>query len=79
MGHVGLTPQSVHQMSGYKIQGKTEEKARLLIEDALLLEKMGIFSLVLEGVPTEVAQIITKKIYLFLMIISLKEIKLILS
>ena len=46
MGHIGLLPQSINAMSGYKIQGKTTEKAKVLIEDALLLEKMGIFSLV---------------------------------
>jgi len=62
MGHLGLLPQSINLMSGYKIQGKTADRAIALIEDALLLEKMGAFSLVLEGVPSEVAKIITKKI-----------------
>ena len=62
MGHIGLLPQSVNVMSGYKIQGKTTEKANNLIKDALLIEKMGAFSIVLEGVPAEVAEIITKKI-----------------
>ena len=62
MGHLGLLPQSINAMSGYKIQGKTQEKATALIQDALLLEKMGIFSLVLEGVPAEVADIITQRI-----------------
>ena len=62
MGHIGLLPQSVNAMSGYKIQGKTTARAKELIDDALLLEKMGIFSLVLEGIPAEVAKIITQKI-----------------
>ena len=62
MGHLGLLPQSINLMSGYKIQGKTKEAALSLIEDAVLLEKIGVFSLVLEGVPEEVASIITKKI-----------------
>ena len=62
MGHIGLLPQSINAMSGYKIQGKTTEKANALINDALLLEQMGIFSLVLEGVPAEVAEIITSKV-----------------
>ena len=62
MGHLGLLPQSINLMSGYKVQGKTKEAALSLIEDAILLEKIGVFSLVLEGVPEEVASIITKKI-----------------
>jgi len=62
MGHIGLLPQSINAMSGYKVQGKTIQKARELIDDALLLEKMGVFSLVLEGIPGELADIITKKI-----------------
>ena len=62
MGHLGLLPQSINLMSGYKIQGKTVDRAIALIEDALLLEKMGAFSLVLEGIPSEVAKIISKKV-----------------
>ena len=62
MGHLGLLPQSINLMSGYKIQGKTKDRALALIDDAVLLEKAGVFSLVLEGVPAEVAKIITKKI-----------------
>ena len=62
MGHIGLLPQSVNAMSGYKIQGKTTARAKELIDDAVLLEKMGVFSLVLEGIPVEVAKIITQKI-----------------
>ena len=62
MGHIGLLPQSINTMSGYKIQGKTKEKALSLIDDALLLEKMGVFALVLEGIPSELAEIITNKV-----------------
>ena len=62
MGHLGLLPQSINLMSGYKIQGKTKDRALTLIEDAALLQKAGVFSLVLEGVPSEVASIITKKV-----------------
>jgi len=62
MGHLGLLPQSINAMSGYKIQGKTKDEAMVLIDDALLLEKMGVFSLVLEGVPAEVAEIITQRV-----------------
>ena len=62
MGHLGLLPQSINLMSGYKVQGKTKERALELIEDAVLLQKAGAFSLVLEGVPAEVAKIITKKL-----------------
>ena len=59
MGHLGLTPQSVHAMGGYRVQGKTEEGARRLLEDAQALEKSGIFSLVLEGIPSNLSARIT--------------------
>lgn len=59
MGHIGLTPQAVHKMGGYRVQGKDEETAKKLKEDALLLAKAGIFALVLEGVPWRVAKEIT--------------------
>lgn len=62
MGHLGLTPQSVHAMGGYRVQGKAIFAARTLIEDAHLLAEAGVFSLVLEGVPDIVAQLITKEI-----------------
>ena len=62
MGHIGLTPQSIHAMGGYRIQGKREEQARTLLEDALQLEQAGIYSLVLEGVPLEVAREITDRL-----------------
>ena len=59
VAHLGLTPQSVHKMSGYKVQGKSVAAFHELIEDALALEAAGAFALVLEGVPREVAQRIT--------------------
>lgn len=62
MGHLGLTPQSVHAMGGYRVQGKAVAAARSLIEDAHLLTEAGVFSIVLEGVPDIVAQLITKEI-----------------
>jgi 3-methyl-2-oxobutanoate hydroxymethyltransferase len=62
MGHLGLTPQSVHMMGGYRVQGKNIEAARALIEDAKALAKAGVFALVLEGVPTALARIITEEI-----------------
>lgn len=62
MGHIGLTPQSVHAMGGYKVQGKVAEKARELIRDAGVLEDLGVFAIVLEGVPTLLADIVTKEV-----------------
>lgn len=59
MGHLGLTPQSVHQMGGYRVQARTEEAAGRLREDALALEKAGVFALVLEGIPAPVAAEVT--------------------
>lgn len=59
MGHIGLTPQSVHKMGGYRVQGKTDAQAQQLLEDALALQAAGIYALVLEGVPAEVAAKIT--------------------
>jgi len=60
MGHIGLTPQSIHIFGGYRVQGKEIESAKALIEDAIALEEAGVFSIVLESVPTEVSKIITK-------------------
>ena len=60
MGHIGLTPQSIHSMGGYKIQGRKAAQARRLVEDALALQDAGIYSLVLEGIPQEVAQQISE-------------------
>lgn len=60
MGHIGLTPQSVHQLGGYRVQGKTEEDAARLLQDAIELEKAGAFAIVLELVTEQVAAHITK-------------------
>jgi len=62
MGHIGLTPQSVHQLGGYRIQGKTERSARQLVEDALAIEDAGAFALVLELIPAELARDITSRL-----------------
>ncbi|HKV41422.1 MAG TPA: 3-methyl-2-oxobutanoate hydroxymethyltransferase [Blastocatellia bacterium] len=62
MAHIGLTPQSVLRMGGYRVQGKTMDAARLLIEDALALERAGAFAIVLEGIPSEIARIITDRL-----------------
>jgi 3-methyl-2-oxobutanoate hydroxymethyltransferase len=62
MGHIGLTPQSVLRMGGYRVQGKSLEAARELIDDAIALERAGAFAIVLEGVPAEISQIITDRI-----------------
>jgi len=62
MGHLGLTPQSVHQLGGFRAQGKTASAAKRLVEDAMLLEESGCFSLVLESVPARLAELISKKI-----------------
>lgn len=62
MGHIGLTPQSVHAMGGYRVQGKATAAARDLIRDAHALADAGVFAMVLEGVPTLVAEIITKEV-----------------
>ncbi|MEO6393362.1 MAG: 3-methyl-2-oxobutanoate hydroxymethyltransferase [Pyrinomonadaceae bacterium] len=62
MGHIGLTPQSVNALGGYRVQGKTAETARALIEDATALEAAGAFAIVLEVVPREIARLITAAI-----------------
>ncbi len=62
MGHIGLTPQSVHQLGGFKVQGKTPESALRLVKDACALDEAGAFAIVLEAVPTPLARIITKKV-----------------
>ena len=62
MGHIGLTPQWIHSFGGYRIQGRTSKDALALLEDAILLEKAGIFSLVLEGVPMQLAKLITENL-----------------
>jgi len=62
MGHLGLTPQSVNAMGGYRVQGKQVETARALIADAKALDAAGVFSIVLEGVPDLLAELITKEV-----------------
>lgn len=62
MGHLGLTPQSIHAMGGYRVQGKQVAAARELLEDAQALAAAGIFALVLEGVPDVLAQMVTESI-----------------
>lgn len=62
MGHIGLTPQSVNAFGGFKVQGRNELAAKKLIEDALAVEDAGAFAVVLEGVPSKLASLITKKL-----------------
>ncbi len=62
VAHIGLTPQSVYKMGGYRVQGRTAEQAKLLIEDAKMLEDAGAFAIVLELVPREVAAMITAEL-----------------
>ena len=62
MGHLGLTPQSATALGGYKAQGRTAERARRMLDDALALQEAGCYSLVLEAVPTSVAERITKSL-----------------
>ncbi|MEW6570082.1 MAG: 3-methyl-2-oxobutanoate hydroxymethyltransferase [Nitrospirota bacterium] len=60
MAHIGLTPQSIHRMGGYKVQGKTEESAKRLLEEAHIAEDAGAFSLLLEAIPLGLAKTITE-------------------
>jgi len=60
MGHLGLTPQTATKLGGYKVQGNTAEKAKRLLADALALEEAGCFSIVLEAIPTPVAEIVSR-------------------
>jgi 3-methyl-2-oxobutanoate hydroxymethyltransferase len=62
MGHIGLTPQSIHQFGGFKMQGKTPEAAANLLEDAKALEQAGVFAIVLETIPADLARLITDKV-----------------
>ncbi|GAB4347989.1 MAG: 3-methyl-2-oxobutanoate hydroxymethyltransferase [Candidatus Abyssubacteria bacterium] len=62
MGHLGLTPQSIHKLGGFKVQGRDEAAAQKLVDDAVALEKAGVFSIVLEAVPAEVAKRITERV-----------------
>jgi 3-methyl-2-oxobutanoate hydroxymethyltransferase len=60
MGHVGLTPQSVHAMGGFKVQGKSEEAAERVIEGARALDEAGVYAIVLEAIPPDIAEAITR-------------------
>jgi 3-methyl-2-oxobutanoate hydroxymethyltransferase len=62
MGHIGLTPQSVNAMGGYKVQGKTLKAIEQLMRDAVALDEAGVCSMVLEGIPREVAAMITAEV-----------------
>ena len=62
MGHIGLTPQSIHQLGGYKVRGRTQETAIKLLEDAKALDEAGAFAVVLETVPSQLATLVTQKI-----------------
>lgn len=62
MGHVGLTPQSLHRFGGYKVQGKDRDQREKIIQDALAVEEGGAFSIVLEGIPMDLAQEITRRL-----------------
>ena len=62
MGHIGLMPQSVNQTSGHRVQGRDEEGAQSVIEDAIALEEAGVYSLLLETIPAELAQAVTERV-----------------
>lgn len=62
MGHIGLTPQSINAFGGFKVQGKSEEAAKRLINDAAALEQAGVFAIVLECVPDKLAKLITESV-----------------
>src|SRR6266566_5041141 len=62
MGHIGLTPQSINKLGAYRVQGKTADAARQLLDDARALEDAGVFSIVVELVPREIAQMITESV-----------------
>lgn len=62
MGHLGLTPQSVNKLGGYKVQGKDEAEARVIINNALALQDAGVFAIVLECIPAPLAKMVTAKL-----------------
>jgi 3-methyl-2-oxobutanoate hydroxymethyltransferase len=64
MGHIGLTPQSIHQLGGHRVQGKTKEAGRQLLADALAVEQAGAFAIVLELVPGPLAAAITDRLHI---------------
>ena len=62
VGHIGLTPQSINQLSGYKVQGRTPEAAERLLEDAIALQQAGAFCVVLETIPAPLAELISNRL-----------------
>jgi 3-methyl-2-oxobutanoate hydroxymethyltransferase len=62
MAHIGLTPQSIHRMGGYRVQGKSDEQAEKILADAFAVEAAGAFSVVLEGIPQKLAGRITDEL-----------------
>src|SRR5208282_3724143 len=62
VGHIGLTPQSIHALGGYRVQGRTLDSATELLADAEALEEAGAFAVVLEGIPRELAALITRRL-----------------
>lgn len=62
MGHVGLTPQSIHRFGGYRVQGKERDQREKIVQDAMAVEEAGAFSVVLEGIPLDLAQEITRRL-----------------
>ncbi len=62
MGHIGLTPQSIHQLGGFKVRGKVVEEAKKLLNDARILEEAGAFAIVLECTPAPLSKLITQKL-----------------
>lgn len=62
MGHLGLTPQSVHQFGGFRAQGKEVDAAKRLLDDALLLEQAGCFSIVLESIPARLGKLVSERL-----------------
>lgn len=62
LGHIGLTPQSVNQLGGYRVQGRDDESAQSLVEDAVALEEAGAYALILETIPAELARTITESV-----------------
>ena len=62
VGHIGLTPQSIHRMGGFKVQGRADEQARQIIADAKAVEAAGAFAVVVEGIPRELAKTVTEAI-----------------
>jgi 3-methyl-2-oxobutanoate hydroxymethyltransferase len=62
VGHIGLTPQSVNQLSGYKVQGRTPEAAERLVDDAVSLQQAGAFAVVLETIPSPLAELISRRL-----------------